>query len=79
VNIARKAAVGLLSLLSFISWGGCVVSLCYFARAAFPFNLSGLITAGIWAALFYGSCRLWAWPLRKLGIELTAQGWRNVQ
>jgi hypothetical protein len=78
VKIARKTAIGLLSLFSIISSCGCFVSLCFFARAAFPFNLSGVITAGVWAALFYGSFRLWAWPLRKLGIELTAQGPRSV-
>ena len=78
MEIARKAAIGVLSLLVFVSWLGCVVSVSFFVRALFPFSLSGVLNGLIWGAISYGSLRLWAWPLRKLGIELTAQGPRRV-
>lgn len=78
MKIARNAAIGVLSLLSFLSLIGCVVSLSYFVRGVFPFNLSNALTGAGWFALCYGSLRLWAWPLRKLGVELTMQGPRRA-
>jgi len=78
VPIARKAAVGILSLLSFLSFIGCVVSLSSFVRAVLPFHMSNALTGAGWFALCYGSLRLWAWPLRRLGVELTMNGPRKV-
>jgi hypothetical protein len=78
VKVLKSVAIVLLSLLSIISYIGCVMSIVAFVRGVFPFSLTGVLHGVIWGAICYGSLRLWAWPLRKLGIELSVKGPRRI-